>query len=549
MSGMRWASSERRSSHSSPTLAMEKLLTRWDMLRTPPDVLVTNYSMLNVVLMRAREDALLDRTRAWLEADRSRAFTLVVDELHTYRGTQGTEVALIIRKLLRRLGLAPDSPQLRCIATSASLDGEDGKTFLQEFFGVDQTTFCVIPGSPRKLPEQASLSRHRLEQLIDSGADPTVVVDGCRTDVALAGACQKVDGTYRATRMSLAEARAFGPREAESDDRLIRWVLDGIARAEGDPDLIAFRAHHFTRLVRGMWACCDPECKVALRPEGGSRIGKLYSTPRARCICGARVLELLYCFECGDVSLGGFSTPLDPADPSEGYYLSSLPVHAGAAEKRVFQRAHGTDYVWYWPGSCPDVNWTHAIPSGGTAKLRFAPATLDPVSGAVELCQPAPDAGTALSIPLPILESEEVRTPAVPEHCPRCESRGRNAELRKFWSGVVRSPIRAHTTGTTRVAQIAVDRIVRGIEADARQGRTIVFTDSRDDAASTAAGMEAQPLPRLAQAAHLGRAGSGCLAGWTSSDERQKARSLTAPLEASRRSSERTQTCGVPTAS
>ena len=47
--------------------------------------------------------------------------TLVVDELHLYRGTQGSEVAMVIRNLLMRLGLEPDSPQLRVIGTSASL--------------------------------------------------------------------------------------------------------------------------------------------------------------------------------------------------------------------------------------------------------------------------------------------------------------------------------------------------------------------------------------------------------------------------------------------
>jgi ATP-dependent helicase YprA (DUF1998 family) len=43
-----------------------------------------------------------------------------VDELHTYRGTPGTEVAYLIRVLLDRLGLSPESPQLRIIASSAS---------------------------------------------------------------------------------------------------------------------------------------------------------------------------------------------------------------------------------------------------------------------------------------------------------------------------------------------------------------------------------------------------------------------------------------------
>ncbi len=59
-----------------------ELLTRWDMIATPPDILVTNYSMLNVMLMRELEQPMFDADGRWLAADEARTFTLVVDELH-----------------------------------------------------------------------------------------------------------------------------------------------------------------------------------------------------------------------------------------------------------------------------------------------------------------------------------------------------------------------------------------------------------------------------------------------------------------------------------
>ena len=64
---------------------------------------------------------MFDATRSWLASDERHMLSLVIDELHLYRGTQGSEVAMIVRNLLGRLGLEPDSPQLRCLATSASL--------------------------------------------------------------------------------------------------------------------------------------------------------------------------------------------------------------------------------------------------------------------------------------------------------------------------------------------------------------------------------------------------------------------------------------------
>jgi len=65
---------------------------RWQMQDDAPDILVTNYSMLNIMLMRKIESPLFDQTRRWLAEDPDARFHLIVDELHTYRGAAGTEV-------------------------------------------------------------------------------------------------------------------------------------------------------------------------------------------------------------------------------------------------------------------------------------------------------------------------------------------------------------------------------------------------------------------------------------------------------------------------
>ena len=48
-----------------------EMLTRWDMIAAPPDVLVTNYSMLNAMLMREVEQPMFDATARWLRASAS----------------------------------------------------------------------------------------------------------------------------------------------------------------------------------------------------------------------------------------------------------------------------------------------------------------------------------------------------------------------------------------------------------------------------------------------------------------------------------------------
>ncbi|MEH1846587.1 MAG: DEAD/DEAH box helicase [Nostoc sp.] len=130
-----------------------EMWSRWDMQDTPSDILITNYSMLNIMMMRSIENDIFDITRDWLAEPNhpERQFFLIIDELHAYRGTPGTEVAYILRLLFSRLGLTPDSPKLRIITTTASLeDNAEGRKFLREFFGRDDKQFAFITGQQQQ---------------------------------------------------------------------------------------------------------------------------------------------------------------------------------------------------------------------------------------------------------------------------------------------------------------------------------------------------------------------------------------------------------------
>ncbi len=149
-----------------------ELWSRWDMQETPPDILITNYSMLNIMLMRTLEAPIFEQTNAWLAndpfrkgraKDPSRRFYLVIDELHAYRGTPGTEVAYILRLLLERLGLSIESRQLVILTTSASISESDpdSRKFLREFFGRDR--FHILAGR-QELPKGTPHERVRQYQ-------------------------------------------------------------------------------------------------------------------------------------------------------------------------------------------------------------------------------------------------------------------------------------------------------------------------------------------------------------------------------------------------
>ncbi|NWF52608.1 MAG: DEAD/DEAH box helicase, partial [Nitrospirae bacterium] len=96
--------------HFSKYTGQERGQEKENIQKNPPHILLTNYVMLELMLVRPEEHNFVDRTTADLQF-------LVVDELHTYRGRQGADVGLLIRRLRERSG----NQNLQCIGTSATM--------------------------------------------------------------------------------------------------------------------------------------------------------------------------------------------------------------------------------------------------------------------------------------------------------------------------------------------------------------------------------------------------------------------------------------------
>ena len=120
--------------HAAPVMGRENIITDRDTLRlSPPDILLTNYKMLDYLLIRPRDFQL------WKENGLDTLKYLVVDEIHTFDGAQGTDLACLIRRLKSRLKL--EKERLCCIGTSATLGEKEtqricsyaGKVFGETF--------------------------------------------------------------------------------------------------------------------------------------------------------------------------------------------------------------------------------------------------------------------------------------------------------------------------------------------------------------------------------------------------------------------------------
>ncbi|NLA17876.1 DEAD/DEAH box helicase [Burkholderia cepacia] len=139
-----------------------ELMTRDEMQRECPDILVTNYSMLEYMLMRPIERTIFEQTADWLKSDERNELIVVLDEAHMYRGAGGAEVALLIRRLVARLGVSRS--RVRFILTSASLGS--GEKAIEEImaFATDLTgaseghEFVVVTGELEARPDPAAAS-------------------------------------------------------------------------------------------------------------------------------------------------------------------------------------------------------------------------------------------------------------------------------------------------------------------------------------------------------------------------------------------------------
>jgi DEAD/DEAH box helicase domain-containing protein len=116
----------------------ETVITDRNALRlSPPDILLTNYKMLDYLLTRPKDKQIWIANRPGDDNNPSTLRYLVVDELHTFDGAQGSDLALLIRRLKHRLGCLPGN--LCCIGTSATLGGPDNSkqmaNYAEQIFG------------------------------------------------------------------------------------------------------------------------------------------------------------------------------------------------------------------------------------------------------------------------------------------------------------------------------------------------------------------------------------------------------------------------------
>lgn len=138
-----------------------EIVFRDDMRRTPPHILLTNYSMLEYLLLRPEDSPLFDLGRHWR--------FIVLDEAHLHRGARGAEMGMLMRRLKRRVREGGREGGFSCVATSATITSHeddkgraDAAKFAQDLFGENFEGDSVIFGDRGEVDDALSARRYHV---------------------------------------------------------------------------------------------------------------------------------------------------------------------------------------------------------------------------------------------------------------------------------------------------------------------------------------------------------------------------------------------------
>ena len=321
-----------------------ELVTRFEMQQVCPDILITNYSMLEYMLMRPRDQKIWEDTKRWLDTDPENKLLFVIDEAHMYRGSAGGEVSLLIRRLFHRLGI--DRNRVQFILTTASMPNknDDDCKAVQSFANAltasdEEHQFCCLNGEQEEITTNncydipaSHFLKINAESFEEIDNERFKAINDFWTDIPGSPApFAELDTAYhwlynhlidykpfctmfklcRGNAVSLQElAESIFPETAEEDSIhavSVMLAIAPLACSEEGSVLFPARMHMLFRGIKGVYACVNPNCPHC-HTENGLTLGEIYlSDGRMTCKeCGSAVYELYNDRRCGSIFINGY---------------------------------------------------------------------------------------------------------------------------------------------------------------------------------------------------------------------------------------------------
>lgn len=283
-----------------------QILSRELLRNEPAPILMTNATMLEYMLVRQVDNPILE-----ISKQQNSLRWIVLDEAHTYVGSQAAELSLLLRRVVQAFG--KQSEEIRFVATSATIAGADAherlRRYLADLAGVSLNQVEVISGSRvwpdlpfespskniilqaiREIEPEKEVSAARFQALCNSTVARTLRHAIVSSSVPLD--LKDLMGTVSS------QLKADTPLEQQRE--VLEWfdTLTGTRPDEYQPPFLKLRIHVFQRMLHGLWACIDPQCSAKSPHLQDWPFGNVYVAQRTHCKCHAPVYEIGFCDEC-----------------------------------------------------------------------------------------------------------------------------------------------------------------------------------------------------------------------------------------------------------
>lgn len=292
-----------------------EILSRDEMRDNPPNILLTNYAMLEYLLLRPEDNTFFDgvHSHSWKY--------IVLDEAHVYSGSLGSEISYLLARLKDRV-VEGKKGKLKFIATSATLGGNkeeilDVIKYAEDLFDETFTGDCLITSTRIKTLGNKSLvkpninwyeellnltknysgvdlvnqiNRRRVyEQLVMKKHDAEIIYDALIQDYYVNKLKTTIEGRTLLIHQVVNEV--FGISNGEYEDGFLALVnLAAKAKKEDNSDvLLPARYHTFSKAIEGAFVRLYPKKKIYLNRKEYDVVGK----------DKVKVFELANCIKCG----------------------------------------------------------------------------------------------------------------------------------------------------------------------------------------------------------------------------------------------------------
>ena len=287
------------------TLHPNQVFTREELRTNPAPILVTNGTMLEYMMVRQIDAPILQKSQGKLR-------WIVLDEAHSYMGSQAAELAMQLRRVLHAFGV--EAKDVRFVATSATIAGADAeeklKQFLSEISGQSTENILVI-GGQREVPVLPVVENHQqsFDELVAIDAQQEISYERYQRLAGHPIACVLRESICSQRALTLEDLFKITREKGFqlSQHEILEWLdlLTYTKPSDEEQAFLKIRVNYYQRVTHGLWSCINDKCNQKDDDLKNWSFGQVYATHQENCACGAPVLELTFCKSCKEPHLLG----------------------------------------------------------------------------------------------------------------------------------------------------------------------------------------------------------------------------------------------------